>query len=413
MAALSNFFKYLFNAESDSNVVVQRNALALAHFEGLSNTFEQMQAQISDEWGQQEKGSNPENSERAKVFYALATARIQLAQQLHAAFLEDQKELTANSSSQARLDLENLMAQIEVLVRATLAELAQPHSTERQWETRYGLQEAVNPVPTPGQGEDTISHVHAIYGGGLVLYNNLQAQYNALVQTTEVGKLTTARVLLSEAQHNFDMLRPLVTQLKSNPNLFATPHSLMHAELERQVESMELLLEGVAAELAVPGVTQTAFWYSLIGDPHQAEVTQRGYSAVGVDEVVEQPWKSDIWCMTSNLFKRDHYQEKHANQVLASMWQHDPDPTQTWQLYQEVMKLEEQGLVRPQEIYYNACPWTNIWHAVKVVWVSNTQVQAGQDFCLHIEAEPNSEFSRKVIVANFQPTNEIDYCDND
>ncbi len=117
--------------------------------------------------------------------------------------------------------------------------------------------------------------------------------------------------------------------------------------------------------------------------------------------------------MTSQLFKQDYYKQERANRVLRSMWRGDPDPARTWSVYQAVKDLEQNNIVSRLGSYYNACPWTDIWRANRTVRVGNKTVRAGEDFCLHVEAEPDGEFTRKVITGDFQPTDEIDYCDTE
>ncbi len=95
------------------------------------------------------------------------------------------------------------------------------------------------------------------------------------------------------------------------------------------------LLEGVAAELALPNVTRTPLWQSLVGDPRQAQagagLRQAGMRDTQPRFQPDRPWESDIWCITSKLFKEDYFTQDRANRVLHSMWQwqNDPDPART------------------------------------------------------------------------------------
>src|SRR5690348_1651113 len=126
MPNFANFFKSMFNP----GVPDQQDALVLTRFEGVYNAFEQMKNRVPLEWvhtGISSTTTQP--SERAMVFYALASARMQLAEQFHAAFLEDKKSSTYKYSSQARIDLEDLVSQIDLLTLATQNELAQANST--------------------------------------------------------------------------------------------------------------------------------------------------------------------------------------------------------------------------------------------------------------------------------------------
>jgi hypothetical protein len=242
------------------------------------------------------------------------------------------------------------------------------------------------------------------------MLSDLQEQLKAREQTIDVATLAAARVLLTEAQHAFDTLRPLASQLDTNPALFAARDSALHADLEQQVERMVHLLEDAAAELAVPKVTHTPLWNDLLGDPRQATAiaTSRPLAST-VRTSGDRPWERDVFCITSELFTRRN--ETRANRVLHMMWNADPDPAATWALYRSIQELEREGSVRETGSYFNACPWTDIWHADTTVRVGNKVVRAGEEFCLHAEIEPDGGYTKEIIVANFSPTNELDYCD--
>jgi hypothetical protein len=405
---MSTFFDTL-KAAFGARTSDQRDELAQARFQGVRDAFEKLQAQIPREWTQ--RGISDETtSQRAVALYALASARMRLAEQLNAALIEELKSPTRLRPSQARMDLENLTSQIDVLTLATALELAQPNSTAGTWETEHHLREAINPPPPSERGEETVAHARALFNGGLVMLSDLQEQFKAREASLGADALSTARVLLTEAQHAFDTLRPTAAQLDMNPALFAARDSALHAELEQQVERMVRLLEGAAAELAVPKVTQTPLWNDLLGDPRQATVivTNRPLAST-VRASGDRPWERDVFCITSRLFTRRN--EARANRTLRMMWDADPDPASTWALYQSIQDLEREGSVRETGSYFNACPWTDIWHAETTVRVGNKVVRAGEEFCLHAEIEPNGGYTKEIIVANFSPTKELDYCD--
>ena len=404
MATWFDTFKSAFDARTSD----QRDDLALARFQGVRDAFEKLQSQIPHEWTQ--RGVADETaSQRAMALYALASARMRLAEQLNAALIEELKSPTRPRPSQARMDLENLTSQIDVLTLATSMELAQSNSTAGAWEIEHHLRVAVNPPPPSERGEETVAHARAVFNGGLVMLSDLQEQLKAREQTLDAATLATARVLLTEGQHAFDTLRPLAGQLDTNPALFAARGSEMHAQLENEVERMVRLLEGAAAELAVPKVTQTPLWNDLLGDPRQATATRSRPLASVVRASGDRPWERDPFCITSELFTRRS--EARANRVLRMMWDADPDPAATWALYQSIQELEREGSVRETGSYFNACPWTDIRRAETTVRAGNKVVRAGEEFCLHAEIEPDGGYTKEIIVANFSPTNELDYCD--
>lgn len=403
MASLLDTFRTAFDARTSD----QRNDLALARFQGVRSTFEQLQAQIPSEWTQ--RGVADETaSPRAMALYALASARMRLAEQLNAALVEELKSPTRPRPSQARMDLENLTSQIDVLTLATAMELAEPNSTAGAWETAHHLREAVNPPPPSERGEETVAHARAMFNGGLVMLSDLQEQLKAREGALGVEAVATVRGLMTEAQHAFDTLRPLAAQLDTNPALFAARDSALHAELEQQVERMVHLLEGAAAELAVPSVTQTSLWNELLSDPRGAPAPSKPLASAARASG-DRPWERDAFCITSELFTRRR--EARAQRTLQMMWDADPDPGATWALYQSIQELARGGSVRETGSYFNACPWTDIWRAETTVRAGNKVVRAGEEFCLHAEIEPDGGYTKEIIVANFSPTNELDYCD--
>lgn len=437
MSGLGKLLKSLFNSPAlpgDNQQTApgpQQESLVLARYEGACNAFEKMEERLVVEpitpgsLSEPDATLPPPITGRAAVFYALAKARMLLAEQLYAAFQADLNRSGPNRSygkaSQAGRDLAILTDQIEVLTRAAVMEATRPEATTGEWETSNRLGQALDPDQAGEAAEDSLAHLKAVYNGGLVLYTKLQAQLEARTAKQGVGsgsaETGVARVLMAEAESVFERLRPLASRLQVSPELFTAPDSLLHEELETQVRQLIRLLEGVAAELALPNVTRTPLWQSLVGDPRQAPA-RVGRQQAGLRDTqrsfqLDRPWESDIWCMTSKLFKQDYFTQDRANRVLRSMWRNDPDPARTWNLYRSVLEMDQAGAVSKLGSYYNACPWTDIWRANRWVRVGQQTVQAGEDFCLHIESEPDGRFTRKVITGNFQSTNEIDYCDTE
>lgn len=407
MASLLNMLKTVFDVRAPD----QRDNLALAQFQGVCDAFADLQSRVAVA-GIANGAGSPALPERAQMFYALAAARMQLAEQLQRALREEMQLPARPRQSQARMDLEDLTGQINVLSLAASLELAQPNSTAGEWELQHHLREAIDPPPTSERGEDTIAHARAMFNGGLVLLTLLSQQLKERTQALGADKLSTANMLLAAAQHEFDTMRPVASQLETNPQLFGAPGSPLHEELEDQIERMVRLLESAAAELAVPGVTQTAVWKNIFGDPRSLTMSAQPRARTQ-SLAADRPWQRDIWCMTSDLFKNTNRNDRRAQRVLQAMWAGDPDPSKTWALYDSVQRLEDEGAIQPLGSYFNACPWTDIWRVRRTVRVGNKVVPQGSTFTLHVESEPDGEFRRDVIVADFAPADELDYCDTE
>lgn len=299
-------------ATFDVRLPDQGGQLASARFQGVNDSFAQLRARMPfDGLGSSAGGAGV--SERALVFYALAAARVLQAEQLHVALHEEMQAPTRPRSSHVRDELEDLTSQIDVLTLAASLELAQPGVTAGEWEVEHKLREAINPRSEANRREDTTAHARALYNGGLVLLTQLHQQLQEREQSGPPEHHADARTLLVAAQHEFDTVGPVASQLQIDPRLFDVLGSAMHADLEAQVRRMVRLLENAAAELAVPGVTQTPLWQDLL-DEARSPALGVGPRDLGRG-ANDRPWEHDIWFMTSALFKRTNRDNERAKKI--------------------------------------------------------------------------------------------------
>ncbi|MFF5206461.1 hypothetical protein [Streptosporangium sp. NPDC000396] len=138
---------------------------------------------------------------------------------------------------------------------------------------------------------------------------------------------------------------------------------------------------------------------------------------------VANPRYFDQWCLTDPQ-KRDVWQANpRARQAIKEMWEYDPDPAATLRIQAEIDAAFKDGSVtyatdadrKPFGSYY-CCPWGAIYLARRPVIIGGTTLRAMQQFTYEVSAEDvpkGGKFKREIIVANFRPTREINYCDPD
>ena len=104
---------------------------------------------------------------------------------------------------------------------------------------------------------------------------------------------------------------------------------------------------------------------------------------------------------------------------MRLLWQKDPDPAATLALQEEI----EAALARGEIAYatdaagerighYYACPWAPIYVAKRPVTLGGQRIETLQQFTLDVFAgntSPSGAFVRRVLVAQFGPTNQVRY----
>lgn len=131
----------------------------------------------------------------------------------------------------------------------------------------------------------------------------------------------------------------------------------------------------------------------------------------------------DPWCLTDPQ-KRSMWQaDPRAQQAIKEMWEFDPDPAATLRIQAEIDAAFRDGSItyasdgggRPFGSYY-CCPFAAIYLVRRPVVIGGTSLRTMQQFTYEASAEDVPKtgiFKREIIVANFKPTDKIDYCDPD
>ncbi len=229
-----------------------RNTLALTRFEGVCDAFEQLQARIPSDWLQ--TGSPTGSSHNVLVFYAVASTRMQRAEQLCAALIDGIKFDRRDHTELVRNDLERLTDQLDQLTLAAAMELAQAGVIMDKWESESELLAALRPAAQARSYPP--AHTRVLFNSGLMLLANLQQQLDAREPLYSSTMLTPVRLLLDEARHTFDVVGPLVNSQQSD--LTSDDTIELPEDLLRRMGRTFQLLDAAAAELVVPGSTRRA-----------------------------------------------------------------------------------------------------------------------------------------------------------
>ncbi len=129
----------------------------------------------------------------------------------------------------------------------------------------------------------------------------------------------------------------------------------------------------------------------------------------------------DAWCLTDPETRPQWQRDPQAGQAIQTLWDYDPDPARTLAVEAEIEAALEAGAIdyatdaqgRRLGNFY-CCPWSAIYVVRRPVRIAGQRLRAMQQFTFDVSAEEIMEggpFKRELLLGNFQPTSEIDYCD--
>ncbi len=120
----------------------------------------------------------------------------------------------------------------------------------------------------------------------------------------------------------------------------------------------------------------------------------------------------DPWVITDPEAKDRFQNDPEAVEALVNTWRNDPNHARTRQIQAEIeQSLDQRRLTRIA--YFYCCPWAPVYTVNQDVRIGGKRLRRGQQFTFDISAEgiePGEGFKREVLVGDFQPTDEIDYC---
>ena len=122
----------------------------------------------------------------------------------------------------------------------------------------------------------------------------------------------------------------------------------------------------------------------------------------------------DPWMLTDRLAFARFKADPKAIEAVECVWQMDPNPHQTLEVWDEIQSAMLVGDVALANVgYYYCMPWGSIFEVRRQVNIHGKSMRVGQQFTLHISAEEMLEgggketFIREIVIGNFKPTREI------
>lgn len=129
----------------------------------------------------------------------------------------------------------------------------------------------------------------------------------------------------------------------------------------------------------------------------------------------------DPWRLTDPETRARWQRDRQAARAIETLWKYDPDPARTLEIEAEIEAALEAGAIdyatdaggRRLGNFY-CCPWSAIYVVRKPVRIAGQRLRPMQQFTYDVSAEEIVEggtFKRELLLGNFQPTSEVDYCD--
>lgn len=129
----------------------------------------------------------------------------------------------------------------------------------------------------------------------------------------------------------------------------------------------------------------------------------------------------DPWCLTDPRTRSQWQADPAARRAIDVLWRSDPSPERTLRIQGEIDAALERGDIdyavgpdgRRLGNYY-CCPWAPIYEAKRRVRIAGLRLEPKQQFTFDVSAEEifaGGTFTRELMLGDFRPTNEVDYCD--
>jgi hypothetical protein len=178
------------------------------------------------------------------------------------------------------------------------------------------------------------------------------------------------------------------------------PSQRLHEEVEKRIKAA---LEGyyVAGQmLAVPELVPAG----------------KGQSPGVPPRPLPGPANSDFdpWCLTDPLTRTRWRGDARARKAIDNLWRWDPDPQATLHIQHAIDWALVRGDIASTKMHYFCCPWSPVFVAKRPVEIGGKRLRHLQQFTYDVSAEEMGEggqFKREIVVANFEPTHRVDYCD--
>lgn len=112
--------------------------------------------------------------------------------------------------------------------------------------------------------------------------------------------------------------------------------------------------------------------------------------------------------------KRRFAGDEKAVKALVHTWRLNPDMASTVEVQADIAEAVNRGDVTIGERYYFCCPWSPVYTVqASRVRIGDKRLREGEQFAFDVSAEEVAEggaFKAEVLVADFSPTDDVDYC---
>lgn len=123
----------------------------------------------------------------------------------------------------------------------------------------------------------------------------------------------------------------------------------------------------------------------------------------------------DPWVLTDPRSVGRWKADPKAGKAIQNLWASDPDPERTLAVAGEIQQALLYGDIEHAGIgHYYCCPWSAVFEVKRPVTIGGVRLQPRQQFTYDVSAEGMEEgepFKREVMIGDFRPTSEVDYCD--
>lgn len=234
---------------------------------------------------------------------------------------------------------------------------------------------------------------------------HLEAMLKACAVMAEHAELAVADLEhLGADKHaeDYRRLQAMLADVKGDAeyarNLHAGLHGTVSQDMHERVEKAVKRAIGTAYELgqlaAMPGLSKAA--------PSVPRLPRPGESGF------------DMWCLTDPSSRAKWKRDRAAVRAIEMLWRYDPDPEATLAIQAQIDAAVKAKDIRASgQGNYFCCPWSAVYQCINPVTLGGKRIRRGKTFTFDVSGEEmaeGGEFKREILVADFRPTTEVDYC---
>lgn len=149
----------------------------------------------------------------------------------------------------------------------------------------------------------------------------------------------------------------------------------------------------------------------------QLALAERPKPTVGGGQRLPGPGEPgfDPWVLTDPRSKGQWKTDRQAERAIELLWQQDPEPRRTLAVQAEIIAAQARGdiVVDDRIGNYFCCPWAAIYLVRRPVRINGQRLRVMQQFTFDVSGEEMEEggpFTRRLLLGQFSPAKEIDYC---